>query len=218
MSVVTIDGQVFGRQQQLEAIRRAVAAASRLILKDFQIKASGGTGASGVKWPRLSFSGRHTRAVRGSAGVSNIRSRKALTERERRLLAPYRGTGRLPLGSDAYNTRRRRQIIGHEVCNTSEYRAIKAERATLRAGMRALEDRAGSEPVGVVSRTLIESFRIGGRACRVDVTQLSATLSSEVSYASAFDTKRTIVPSLVPRDWQTEISEEYFNGIQATSG
>lgn len=212
MPTITIEGQVYDSRQQLLAMRRAVAAASRLIAEDFRVKASGGTGASGVKWPRLSAFGQHTRAARTSAGRANLQARRVLTEREKILLSPYRGTGRLPLGSDAYNTLRRRRIIGHEVCNTVEYRAIKAERATLRAGMRSLEEKAAEGPVGVVSKALFDSFRVGTQGCKVEVSELSATLSSGVKYAAAFDAKRQLIPASIPKEWSLAVSEEYFRG------
>jgi hypothetical protein len=78
--------------------------------------------------------------------------------------------------------------------------------------MRSLEEKAAEGPVGVVSKALFDSFRVGTQGCKVEVSELSATLSSGVKYAAAFDAKRQLIPASIPKEWSLAVSEEYFRG------
>lgn len=213
MTVVHLNVDISLANQQA-TLQRIASVASSLISEDLAVKATGGTGAGGVQWKKTTDRGIHTRATRSPDGRKLVAARKVLTDAERRLLSTVRGNGTLPRGKTNEADIRRRQIIGHTICETTEYRRIQARRASLRSAMSALESRARTTGIGVSSGGLLRSFRIGDPQNKLQIDPGVVTIGSRVPYAAAFDRQRTLVPASVPAAWVDKLSNVFAEEIQ----
>jgi hypothetical protein len=210
---VTISGSLFKTVVSSALMRQLAARTSALIRADLQKKGSGTAGANGVQWAPISEAAKATRAARDKRYGAILRQRKNLTIRERELMSDIRGRGILPRGSE--NEQKRRDIIGHEICETVEYKAIHAERADMRASRQALIDELGNNPIGHSSGALIRSFREGEPGNVFEIKADSFTVGSSVSYAEAFDANRELIPSQFPSVWMRELEGLLVEGLIA---
>lgn len=210
---VTLTGSLFKTEVSTALMRQLAARTSALIRKDLQKKAAGSAGANGAQWAPITEAGKATRAARDKRYGSILRQRKHLTERERLLMSDIRGRGVLPRGSE--NEQKRRDIIGHEICETVEYKAIHSERAEMRQSRRALIDELGNNPIGHSSGAMFRSFQEGEPGNVFEIKADSFTVGSSVPYAEAFDAKRELIPSQFPSVWTRELEGLLVEGLIA---
>lgn len=209
----SLTGSLFQTAVSPALMRQLAQRTSALIRADLKKKSSGSPGANGVQWPEITEAGKAARAARDKRYGPLLRQRKILTEAERMLMQNIRGRHILPRGPE--NEQKRRDIIGHEICETAEYKAIHAERAQMRESRRALIDEVGANPIGHSSGAMFKSFQEGESGNVFEISAESYTVGTSVSYAESFDKKRELIPSQLPTAWVRELEGLLVEGLIA---